>query len=107
MLDSFDRPEPKQEDPKVSKEPPVAFRRQFIARIERSWCSFIHPVHGRVAGYCEKAVYAGLSQPGDVPDYTLFLVGRNPKKRNVLEVSLVDSRAQFFKTETEAVNDCT
>jgi hypothetical protein len=65
---------------------------------------FLHPVHGKVAGYCEKAEFCGYSEPGHIPDFQLTLVGRSVK-RNVVTVRLVESRATFFETEREAVEE--
>ena len=102
-MDAFDRPA--KPEPKAEAEPVAPWARIFIGKLTNRWCAFDHPKAGRVAGLCTGAIYAGLSEPGSIPDFKLRILGRSKTQRNEITINLVESKAQFFDTETDAVNE--
>jgi len=73
---------------------------------KRRWVSFLHPIHGKVTGRCLRASHAGLQQPGNHLDFTLTIEGRAKSTLNTIDVSMIETYAQFFDTKQLAINDC-
>lgn len=108
-FDDFAAPKPEPAKP-VSKghnrTEQASYRKAHVGR----YVVFDHPKHGKVAGQCVEAEYAGISQPGDVPNYRLTIRGLNRTRRNeiVVDSSTYGQRTYpvFFDTEKEAVAEC-
>ena len=96
------------EKPKPKKQPPSieGFARKFAKVNTGKWITFLHPAHGKVPGKCVGIVFNGYSDPGNIPDFKLTIEGRSKTARNTIDVSLVDSRAQFCSSMQQAINNC-
>ena len=82
----------------------------YVKRMEKCckgrWITFQHPKLGKVPGRCIGIAFSGYSEPGRIPDFKLNVEGQSKTKRNVIRISLVDSRAQFHDSKQQAIDNC-
>lgn len=83
----------------------------YIKSLEKAckgrWVTFLHPILGKVPGRCLKATHTGFAEPGHLIEFTLTIEGRAKSTRNTIEVSMIETYAQFHDTKQEAVDSCT
>jgi hypothetical protein len=95
--------------PKKNTSPPPQPIEQYAKRFRKDnigkWITFLHPTHGKVPGRCIGIAFSGYSDPGRIPDFKLNVEGQSKTKRNVIQISLVDSRAQFHDSKQQAIEE--